>query len=169
VNKEKVCNSDQITRLRIDNKAIPDLSPAARQDFLPNPKAFMPITVVLAVGLDSSLQANRGSVWQSAGYLVTSMRSIKEAIPHIRGGHFDLVLLGRSIPADSRERLAFLVRASHAHVPVVCIADSASDCDSFADATINNEPVNMLHDLRELMEKRAKPLAASHATSGAAT
>ena len=129
----------------------------------------MPLTVVLAVGLDPSLLANRGSVWQSAGYLVTSIGSIKEAIPHIRGGYFDLVLLGRSIPVDSRERLTFLVRASHAQIPVVCIADSASDCDRFADATINNEPVNMLHDLRELMARRAKPLAASHAMSGAAT
>ena len=59
----------------------------------------MPLTVVLAVGLDPSLLANRGSVWQSAGYLVTSIGSIKEAIPHIRGGCFDLVLL--AVPSRS--------------------------------------------------------------------
>jgi DNA-binding NtrC family response regulator len=129
----------------------------------------MPVTDVLAVGVDPSLLANHGSIWQSAGYFVTSAASIREAIIHIKDGDFDLVLLGRSIPTDSRERLAFLIRASDSRIPVVYIADSASDYDSFADATIRNEPIKLLADIRELMAERAKSPAASHLMPDTAT
>jgi DNA-binding NtrC family response regulator len=126
----------------------------------------MPVTVVLAVGLGPSLLANHGLNWQTAGYLVTHIGSIREAIVHIRDGNFDLVLLGRSIPADSRERLTFLIRASNSRIPVVCISDSASDCFSFADATIRDEPNKLLKDVGEIMVKRAKGPAATDAMAG---
>lgn len=124
----------------------------------------MPLTVVLAVGLDSTLLASQSSAWQSAGYIITTAGSIREAITHFRAGDFDLVLLGGSIPADSRERLAFLIRASGSQIPVVCVADSPDDSDSFADATIRSEPIKLLEDIGEIIAKRAKTPAASHAT-----
>ena len=126
----------------------------------------MPLTVVLAVGLDSSHLASQTSAWQSAGYFVTSAASIGDAIVHFRDGDFDLVLLGHSIPADSRERLTFLIRATGSRIPVVCIADSSSGCDSFADATVGDEPGNLLRDIDQLMAKRAKEPAASHVMPG---
>jgi hypothetical protein len=132
-------------------------------------EVFMSLTVVLAVGLDSSLLANQSSVWQSAGYFVTSAVSIREALAHFRDGDFDLVLLGRSIPADSRERLTFMIRASGSRIPVVCIANCSSDCDSFADATIMDEPIKLLEDIGEIMAKRAKTPVASRVVSGIAT
>ena len=93
---------------------------------IPNLEVIMPLTVVLAVGLDSSLLARQGSDWKSAGYFVTSTGSIKEAISHLKYGDFDLVLLGHGIPTDSRERLAFLIRSTTSRTPVVCISESAS-------------------------------------------
>jgi len=72
--------------------------------------------------------------WQSAGYFVTWTNSIREAIEWFRVGDFDLVLLGGSIPLESRERLAFLIRASGSNTPVVSIVDSSADCDAFAEA-----------------------------------
>jgi DNA-binding response OmpR family regulator len=129
----------------------------------------MPLTVILAVGLDSSLLASQSSVWQSAGCLVTSAGSIREAIAHFRDGDFDLVLLGRSIPADSRERLTFLIRASGSRTPVVCVADSSGDSDTFADARIRSEPMRLLEDMREIMAKRAKTPAECRAMPGIAT
>jgi DNA-binding response OmpR family regulator len=125
----------------------------------------MSLTVVLAVGLDSSLLANQSSVWQSAGYLVTSAGTIREAIAHFRDGDFDLVLLGRSIPADSRERLTFLIRASGSQIPVVCVAGSSSDSDTFADATITSEPIKLLEGIGEIMAKRPKGPATSRSMS----
>lgn len=116
----------------------------------------MSLTVVLAVGLDSSLLAGQSSVWQSAGFIVTSTGSIREAIGHIRDGDFDLILLGHSIPIDSWERLTFLIRANGSRTPVVSITDSSTGCDSFADATVRNEPSDLLQSIGELMAERAK-------------
>ena len=126
----------------------------------------MPLTVVLAVGLDSSPLASQSPVWQSAGYLVTSAGSIRDAIVQFRRGDFDLVLLGDSIPVDSRERLTFLIRASGSRVPVVCITDSCSDCDSFVDATIRSESVDLMQSVAELMAKRANMPAPSRSPPG---
>lgn len=127
--------------------------------FIPILEVIMPLTVVLAVGLESSLLARQSSDWKSAGYFVTSTGSIREAISQLRYGDFDLVLLGHAIPADSRERLTFLIRAITSRTPVVCITDSASHRDSFADATIRNDPAGLLQGIEELMSERAKLLA----------
>jgi DNA-binding NtrC family response regulator len=129
----------------------------------------MSLTVILAVGLDSSLLTNQGTDWRSAGYIVTSAGSIKEAIAHFKDGDFDLILLGCSIPTESRERLTFLIRSSGSRIPVVCVADSCTDSDSFADATVRNEPIKLLEDIGEIMAKRPRTPAASRAMPGIAT
>jgi DNA-binding NarL/FixJ family response regulator len=129
----------------------------------------MPITVVLAVGLDSSLLRTQGSVWKSAGYIVSLAGSIREAIDRFRAGDFDLVLLGDSIPAENRERLTFLIRAFGSHVPVVSIANSSAACDVFADATLRSDSSELLKGMGELMAKRSSmPVAQTMAYSNAA-
>jgi DNA-binding response OmpR family regulator len=120
----------------------------------------MSFTVILALGLDS-LVASQRSVWQSAGYFVTPIKSIGEAIVHLRDGDFDLVLLGHSIPTHSREKFTFLIRESGSRTPVVSITDSSTVCDSFADLTIGNEPANLLENIREFMAERAEASAPS--------
>jgi len=87
----------------------------------------MPLTVVLAVGLDPSLPTAQNAVWKSAGYIVISVGTIKEAIDHFKAGDFDLVLLGNSISLENKERLTFLIRSSGSRTPVVCIANLAED------------------------------------------
>jgi len=116
----------------------------------------MPLTLVLAVGVDSLLLATQGPVWRSAGYIVTSVGSIREAIIQLKDGDFDLVLLSHSIPAESRERLTFLIRSSGMRVPVVCVTDASNGHDSFADATIRNEPDSLLQGIAELFATRVK-------------
>lgn len=115
----------------------------------------MPQTVILAVGLDSSLLADRHSIWQTAGYFITSAGSIREAILQFKNGDFDLILLGHSIPAESRERLTSLIRASGSRIPVVYITDGSGYSDSFADATMKNEPHHVIEGIGELLAKRA--------------
>jgi DNA-binding NtrC family response regulator len=131
---------------------------------LPNPEVLVPVTVLLAVGLDSSLLESQRSVWQSAGYHVTSADSIREGIAQFHKGDFDLVLLSHSIPAESRERLTFLIRASGSRIPVICVSDSSSSCDSFADATIRVGPDNLLQGIENLLAKRADMLTTRAAT-----
>ena len=129
----------------------------------------MSLTVVLAVGLDSSLLADHSATYRSAGYFVTSAASVREAIAHFRDGDFDVVLLGRSIPLNSRERLAFLIRASGSQIPIVCVTDRSSDCDGFADATIRDEPIELLKGIGEIMAKRPRTPASRRAVPGVAT
>jgi DNA-binding NtrC family response regulator len=111
-------------------------------------------TALLAVGLDSTLLATQRPIWQSAGYLITDTESIREAILHINARNFDLVLLGHSIPTESRERLTFLIRASSSRIPVVCVSPSSSHHDRFADATIREEPDSLLRGIQELLAKQ---------------
>lgn len=114
----------------------------------------MPVAVVLAVGVDSSLLVNQRLVLQSAGCYFIPARSIRDAIAQLKEGDFDLVLLGHFLPIESRERLTFLIRASGSRVPVVCVKESSSGHDSFADATIRNEPDHLLRVIGELLANR---------------
>jgi CheY-like chemotaxis protein len=129
----------------------------------------MPLKVVLAIGMDSSLLEIQSSAWKSSGYIVTFAWSISDAIAHFRYGDFDLVLLGRFLPPESRERLTFLIRASGSRVPVIYVSDTPSDCDNFADATVNNETTNILGEIGELMASQARRPASRTITPRFAT
>jgi ribosomal protein L30E len=112
----------------------------------------MSTIVVLAVCVDQFFPGTEASVWKSAGYFFIPAASIKEAIKHFKAGDFDLVLLGNSIPEESRERLTYLIRATGSHVPVVCIAGSSGHHDSFADATFALGSTDLLTGMGELLK-----------------
>src|ERR1039457_1499050 len=116
----------------------------------------MRIRVVLAIGLSSLRYLTESSAWQSAGYFVTSASSINEAIEHLRMGDFDLLLMGHSIPAESRERLSFLIRASGSRIPIAYVVNANSDCDDFVDANLRNEPDDLLKGIDELLADHAR-------------
>jgi DNA-binding response OmpR family regulator len=120
----------------------------------------MPLTVVLAVGLDSWKLTAQTAVLKSAGYIVIAARSIRDAIDHFRAGDFDLVLLDHSISSEDRERLAFLIRATGSQTPVACIAHHSGDCHSFADETLKDDSLALLKGMGELVARRATTLAA---------
>jgi DNA-binding response OmpR family regulator len=124
-----------------------------------DPKVHMPLTVILAVGLDPLIAATQSAAWKSAGYIVISVASIKKAIDHFKAGDFDLVLLGNSISLESKERLTFLIRSSGSYTPVVCIANPTGDRNCFADATLNNDSSEFLKGIDELLAKTAKMTA----------
>jgi len=113
-------------------------------------------TAILAVGLDLPVTEGDRRAWQSAGYFVTWTNSIREAIEWFRVGDFDLVLLGGSIPLESRERLAFLIRASGSNTPVVSIVDSSADCDAFAEATSGHEPGEVFRRIGEILASNTR-------------
>jgi DNA-binding response OmpR family regulator len=115
----------------------------------------MPHTLVLAIGRDAVLLETRSQVLQAAGYTVIPERSLKKAVARFRDGDFDLVLLCHSIPTQDRERLTRLLREHTSRTPIVSVSCIVSALDSFADATIGNDPRELLVGLRELLvEKR---------------
>ena len=119
-------------------------------------EVFMPITVVLAVGLDSNEVEMHRSVWKSSGFFVIGASTVQEAIGHFKAGDFDLVLLGDSLPFDKKERLTYLIRASGSQVPVVCVGDPLSDPDSYADATLRRDPSALLTGIIAIVAERAR-------------
>ena len=123
----------------------------------------MSLKVVLAAGVDSCLLATYSTVWRSAGYIVLSAASVREAIDHFETGDFDLVLLGDSFSVECKERLTCLIRASGSRTPVVSIANPSSDCDLFADATIRNDSNALLQSMGELLAKESRSWAGHHA------
>jgi hypothetical protein len=121
----------------------------------------MPVTVVLAVGLDPWLLASQNRIWRSAGYFVVSADSIAEAIDLFNDGDFDLVVLGDCISVESREKLTSMIRASGSQTPVAFIGNSSHDSGRCADSTLKNDSGTLLACLGELLadkaEKRVAP------------
>lgn len=115
----------------------------------------MPLTVVLAVGMDSWKLTTQDSAWKSQGFIFVSAGSLKEAMSHFTAGDFDLVLLGHSISLENSERLTHLIRASGSHTPVVCVAGTSGDCHAFADATLGSDSNELITGMRGLLTKKA--------------
>jgi EAL domain-containing protein (putative c-di-GMP-specific phosphodiesterase class I) len=116
----------------------------------------MPITVILAVGLDPWLLTTQSSVWQSAGYIFTSVGSKRDAIDQFRVGDFDLVLVCPSIPVENRERLTSLIRGFGSRTPVVCIESDSGDCDASSLATLKSEHKELVANIEELLAEKAR-------------
>ena len=95
--------------------------------------------------------ATHSLTWRSAGFVVLPAATMRDAFEHFRTGDFDLVLLGHSVPVESKERLTFLIRSSGSRTPVVSIANPPGDCHLFATATVKNESEAMLECMGELL------------------
>lgn len=116
----------------------------------------MPITVVLAVGLDPWLLATQTRVWRAAGYFVVSADSIGEAVDLFNDGDFDLVVLGDSVSIENRETITSLIRASGSRTPVVPMGNTSTNSDPFADSTTKDDSNSLVKGLRELLVEGAK-------------
>lgn len=114
----------------------------------------MPTTVVLAVGLASEHLAAQTKLLGSAGLIIVPVWSIREAIENFKNGDFDLVLLGHSLAAESKERLASLIHRSGSRTPVISIGNSSGDSDPFTDATVAYEPANLHTGIADFLAKR---------------
>ena len=115
----------------------------------------MPLTLILSVGLDQMLLDTRALVLQSAGYIVVTAFSIKEAAVRFQDGDFDLVLLCRSIPAEERESLTIWIRASGSRIPVVSVSGNPGEQDARSSATIDSDPKALLTGIEEMLHPAA--------------
>lgn len=116
----------------------------------------MPVTVVLAVGVDPWLIAAQDRIWSSAGYFVVSADSLEDAINLFYDGDFDIVVVGHCISVENRERLTSLIRASGSKTPVAFIGNSSHDSGWFEGSTLKNDSGTLLAWLTELMADKAE-------------
>jgi CheY-like chemotaxis protein len=126
---------------------------ARKNPLEPRLEVVLHIVVVLAVGLDSWRLTSQGSELKSAGYVVISADSVRDAIKQFKVGDFDLVLLGSFISAEHKERLTSLIRASGSRTPVVCIPNSSGDCNSFVDGPLQDDASALMTGVEEVLAK----------------
>jgi hypothetical protein len=153
---EEVSNTEQPPATNQRRRNIYCSSRDAREILAKVRRCSLPLAVIFAVGVDSTLLETRRPLWESAGNCVTSAESIREAIVQFRDSVFDVLLLGDSIPIEDRERLTFLIRASGSQIPVVCMTESSSRHHGFADATVRHQGDNLLQVIEELLSARDK-------------
>ena len=113
----------------------------------------MPHIVALAVGRDPVLLETRGQVLRNAGYTVVSALSVEQALQSFASGDFDIVIVCHSIPVRDRERLTYAIHRYSPNTPVVVVTARVSAMDSFADATIENEPEILLQEIPRILHK----------------
>ncbi len=117
----------------------------------------MPLTFILAVSHEPVLLESRSSILRSAGYAVAQVLSVRQAIELLGSSHIDLVLLGHSIPAQDRDLLTLLIRASGMLTPVVTVAPLTDPVPyEAADFIVEASPEMLLSGIREVLLKAGK-------------
>lgn len=119
----------------------------------------MAVTLILSIGLDPDLMVTRSLVLQSAGYLVVTAFSIKEAVCRFQEGDFDLILLCHSIPTTDRNRLTAWIRASGSRIPIVSAPRRLYQDDVFVGVTVENDPAALLRVIEEAQTNGSIPPA----------
>ena len=122
-------------------------------------KAEIPMssTVILAASNEPKLLESRSSILRSAGYAVAQVLSVNQAIELLGKSHFDLVLLGHSIPARDRDDLTRLIRASGLLTPVVTVAPLTDPLPyEAADLIVESSPEMLLSGIREILRKAGR-------------
>jgi|SRR6185312_9002511 len=128
----------------------------------------MPHILALSVGQDPVLLETRRQILRHAGYTVVSALSVEQALQSFVSGDFDIVVLCHSMPVQDRERLTYSIRRHSPNTPVIVVTAKVGAMDSFADATIENEPEILLQEIPRMVHKtpeniRGNPGAHEHA------
>jgi DNA-binding response OmpR family regulator len=119
----------------------------------------VPAKLILTVGLDTSLLSARNVILQSAGYTTVSAFSIQDAASSFLSGDFDLVVLDDSLPAKDSDRLTSLIRASGSRIPVIAVASQDSPLKSFADTTVEADPIKFRVGVRKVLLRQGEERA----------
>jgi DNA-binding NtrC family response regulator len=119
----------------------------------------MPITMVLAIGLDTAFLELQNHALKAAGYFVSSAQSVEAAMEEFREGDFDLVLIGKSVEPLRQEQLTALIRDTGSHVPVVCVAEPSSYFKTLEVASAQSRPLYVMRSIGDLVANQKKPVA----------
>lgn len=114
----------------------------------------MPETLVLSVSLDPIAQYAREAVLRSAGYIVVSTSSIKEAFHLFQDGDFDVMILCPTLSIKDRERLTGWIRASGSRIPIAWISSTPQEHIVFPDTSIEQNPVELVAGIKCMLAKQ---------------
>lgn len=83
----------------------------------------MSLTIVLAIGADSWLFESQRSLWQSAGYFVTTVGATDHSIDLFACSDFDVVLLGASLSDEITNSITHSIRALGSRIPLIRMSE----------------------------------------------
>ena len=119
----------------------------------------MPITMVLAIGLDATFLELQNHALKAAGYFVSSAQSVDAAMDEFHEGDFDLVVIAESVDAMRRDRLTALIRATGSRVPVVNVSGPSSYFSTLEVASAESRSLHVMRNIGDLMANQKKPVA----------
>jgi DNA-binding NtrC family response regulator len=123
----------------------------------------MPITMVLAIGLDAGFLESQRNTLKASGYFVSSAHSVNAAMEEFRDGDFDLVLIAQSVETERRDRLISMIRDTGSRVPVVCMAEPSSYFNTLALAATDSGQIYMMQSIGDVVSHQKRPVARASA------
>ena len=127
---------------------------------------FTSASIVLAIGLDPNVTDAYQRPTDPGGVFLQTARTPTDALAALRAGDFDLVLIGSSLPPESRRRLVAEIRRFGLTLPVAYVADGPDSCNGCADCKSCTEVTIIdpsrpiaAHITRLLADRREKPSA----------
>ncbi len=94
----------------------------------------MPKNKLLCVSFDKTSSEARQEILRKAGYAVTSITTINEAVDLLAAEKFDVVIIGHRFSRD--QKLTLAKRAKDCNTPVVLVRSASADADIPADSRV---------------------------------
>ena len=111
----------------------------------------MRTTIVLGIGLTEVLSDADRFIWRSNGLFLNTVSTAGRAIERLRDEDVDIVLVGGSLPAETRNGLISAVRRFHPSIPVLYVQRESGDSDDTADSTVPAEAQALLDEIKRLV------------------
>lgn len=113
---------------------------------------------ILSVGDNTTLLLLRNDALTAAGYSVSTPRRAEEALPLLRQGRFDAVVISHSVPTPLRTRVIHELKAAAPQLPVIFVfaspmGDDGEGADFSVDVT--EGPIELLRKLRQYVQPPA--------------
>jgi|SRR5581483_4432267 len=127
--------------------------PMMTRDQAYNPRS---VARILSVSYDPALLCTRELLLQSRGYEVVSAEGFAEAI-ELCEGHFDLIVMGHSIPQKDKRAIISELRKQSCTAPVVSLLRGGES--RIPEATHGVDPGNpreMLEAIEDILRTRKK-------------
>lgn len=113
---------------------------------------------ILSVSYDQALLATRKMLLEQQGYDVISALGFTEAVEQCQKSHFDLFIMGHSIPDKDKLHLIKTFK-KHCPAPIVSLerfGEKQVPCDFYASPYDPANFIKVVTDILEGREKRAK-------------
>jgi DNA-binding NtrC family response regulator len=110
---------------------------------------------VLSISYDPILLSIRQQLLEQNGYTVVSAEGFTEAMERCRGGEYDMVVMGHSIPHKDKEAL-FDAVTRHCKVPVLCLMRTGEPPLAGVAASIDPmSPSDFLKAVQDIFARKA--------------